>query len=100
MNTQPQAFVRMLFQDLVRAKARAGQLKASADLDTIARVARALPRSPHPLTTHFHGHPWQHSLADLFNKRTQLSSGSLVAELQWTAVDKGRASAEAHASCR
>jgi hypothetical protein len=86
MNTQPQEFVRMLFQDLARAKARAGQLKASADLDTIARVARALPRSPHPLTTHFHGHPWQHSLADLFNKRTQLSSGSLVAELQWTAV--------------
>jgi hypothetical protein len=86
MHVHPKEFVRSLFQNLARAKNTVGWLKASANLDTILRVAKALPRSPHPLNTHFYGHPWQHSLSHLFNKRTQLSSGSLVAELQWTAV--------------
>jgi hypothetical protein len=86
VNIKPKDFVRVLFQDLGRAKSRVGSLKASADLGTILRVTKLLPRTPHPLATHFYGHPWQRSLSDLFNKRTQLSSGSLVAELQWTAV--------------
>lgn len=79
-------FVRKLFQNLARAKDYVGWLKASADLDTVSRTAKALPRSPHPFLTLFYGHPWQRSLSELFNKRTQLSSGSLVAELQWTSV--------------
>jgi hypothetical protein len=86
MHVQPKEFLRSLFQNLPRAKDRVGWLKASADLDTLVHVAKALPHPPHPLITHFYGHPWQHSLSDLFNKRTQLSSGSLVAELQWTAL--------------
>jgi hypothetical protein len=86
VHIKPKEFVRTLFQNLSRAKNRAGTLKASADLETILRVTKVLPRTPNPLTNYFYGHPWQHSLSDLFNKRTQLSTGSLVAELQWTAV--------------
>lgn len=86
MKVQPKEFVRSLFQDLPRARNRVGRLKACADLDTIIRVAKAVPRPPHPLATFFYGRPWQQSLPDLFNKRTQLSSGSLISELQWTAV--------------
>ena len=73
MHVQPKEFVRKLYQNLGRAKNNAGWLKATADLDTIARLARGLPHAPHPLATHFYGHPWQFSISDLFNKRTQLS---------------------------
>ena len=79
-------FVRSLFRNLSHVDDKIGWLKATADLDTIIRVAKAIPHPPHPLATRFYGHPWQRSFTDIFNRRTQLSSGSLISELQWTAV--------------